>query len=319
MNKRTEINKSINKNFVLNENKILKSLYDAKYLILLVTPAIIYYIVFEYLPMWGILVAFKKFSPYKGFFDSPWVGFKYFKMFFEAPNAWQLIRNTILLNIYQLLWGFPAPIIFALILNEINNVKLKKVTQTITYMPHFISTVVVVGLVHMFVSPSTGPINKIIVEMGYKKIDFFADPKYFRTLYVSSGVWRNMGWGAIIYLAALTNIDPGLFEAATIDGANKFQKIIHITLPCIAPTIVIIFLLRIGHLMSVGFEKAFLMQYPANYETSDIISTYIYRRGIRSGNFSYATAVGLFNALINLIFILTANNIARRVNETSLW
>ncbi len=296
-----------------------KKFNDSKYLLLLIAPCFVYYILFHYLPMWGILISFKDFSPFKGFFASPWVGLKHYRAFLTNPNSWRLIRNTFLLSLYSLLWGFPAPILFALVLNEVRNLRFKKVVQTVSYMPHFISTVVVVGMINMFLSPSTGIVNVFLESLGFEKVNFMLDPKYFRSIYVISGIWQSMGWNAIIYIAALSNIDQQLYEAAAIDGANKFKRIIHITIPCIAPTIIITFLLRTGSLLSVGFEKAFLMQTPATYSTSDVLSTYVYRQGLISGNFSYASAVGMFNSVVNLAFLILSNFLARQFSEISLW
>ncbi len=301
------------------KSDLWKRINDGKYLIVLVIPAVLYFIIFRYLPMWGVLIAFKRYNIAKGFWDSEWVGFKYFIDFFNNPFAFRLIRNTFLLSFYNIIWEFPIPIIFALILNEVKNVHFKKFVQTVSYMPHFMSTVVVCSMVIMLLSPSTGPINRFFVSIGMQKIDFLAEAKWFRTIYIASSIWVNTGWGAIIYLASLSNIDPQLYEAAIIDGANKFQKLINVTLPCLAPTIVTLLLLRIGHIMGIGFEKAYLLQKPITYETSDIISTYVYRMGIENTNFSYGTAIGLFNSVINLIFLVTANIITKKVSETSLW
>ncbi|HHV95178.1 MAG TPA: sugar ABC transporter permease [Clostridiaceae bacterium] len=301
------------------ENKFLKKFKRGKYLFLLVIPTVICMLLFYYLPMWGILIAFKQYSPFKGLAGSPWVGLKHFRTFFENPFFFRYFRNTILLSFYSLIWGFPAPIIFALILNDVQNIRFKKLVQTVSYMPHFYSTVVVVGLFTMFLSPTSGPVNKLIQFFGHKPISFLADAKYFRTIYVASEIWQNLGWGAIIYLAALTNIDPQLYEAAIIDGASKFKRLIYVTLPCLAPTIITMLLLRLGHIMNVGFERAYLLQKPSTYETSDIIQTYIYRTGIESNNFSFASAVGLFNSVINVIFLVGCNKLSQYLTETSLW
>lgn len=306
----TLINKSI-------KTGIWKKFLGSKYLLLLFTPCFVYYVLFKYLPLWGILISFKNYSPFIGFLDSPWVGFKYFKMFFAYNGFFRLIRNTFLLSFYSLLWGFPAPIIFALILNEVRNMRIKRLVQTVSYLPHFISTVVVVSMVKMFLSPR-GVINSLLINIGIGRIDFMTDPGYFRTIYVASGIWQDLGWGSIIYLSALANIDPNLYEAALIDGANKLKQLIYITLPCIAPTIITMFLLRTGGLLSVGFEKVYLMQVPVTYETSDVINTFVFRQGLISGNFSYASAVGLFNSVVNVIFLVTANYLAR-YSENSLW
>jgi putative aldouronate transport system permease protein len=302
-----------------NKKSFLQRLNSSKYLLLMVMPMMVFFILFNYLPMYGISISFQQFSPFKGFADSPWVGLKHFRTFFEYQHAFRLIRNTFLLSFYSLIWGFPAPIIFALILNEVRNERAKKFVQTVTYMPHFISTVVIVSMITMFLSPSTGLLNKLIASLGYSKINFMQSAEWFRTIYISSGIWSGVGWGSIVYLAALSNIDPTLYASAMIDGANKLQRIIHISIPCIAPTIITLFILRTGNLMSVGFEKAFLLQGATTYETSDVIQTFVYRQGIRQGNMSYGTAIGLFNSAINLCFLVTSNFISKRVNETSLW
>lgn len=301
----------------LMKTGIRKKFLDSKYLLLLFAPCFVYYVLFKYLPLWGILISFKNYSPFIGFFDSPWVGFKYYEMFFAYNGFLRLIRNTFLLSFYSLLWGFPAPIIFALILNEVRNMRIKRLVQTVSYLPHFISTVVVVSMVKMFLSPR-GVINSLLINIGIGRIDFMTDPGYFRTIYVASGIWQDLGWGSIIYLSALSSIDPNLYEAALIDGANKLKQLIYITLPCIAPTIITMFLLRTGGLLSVGFEKVYLMQVPVTYETSDVINTFVFRQGLISGNFSYASAVGLFNSVVNVMFLVTANYLAR-YSENSLW
>lgn len=303
----------------IGKNNLLLKLQDGKYLLLMVLPAVVFYILFKYVPMWGVLISFQRYSPFKGFWGSPWVGLQQFEIFFSSPFWWRSVRNTLLLSLYSTFWSFPAPILFALILNDVKNYKFKKLAQTISYMPHFLSTVVVVGLFYMFLSPNTGPVQKLIVAMGGTKSDLFAQAKYFRTLFISSGIWQSTGWGAIIYLAALTNIDPTLYESATIDGANKFQQLIYITIPSIIPTIVIMLLLRLGHVLGVGFEKAFLLQNDANHDTSDVLETLVYRTGISGGNYSYGTAIGLMTSVVNLCLLFIFNGISRKISETSLW
>ena len=303
----------------IEKNNLLQKLQNGKFLLLMVLPAVVFYILFKYVPMWGVLISFQRYSPFKGFWGSPWVGLQQFEIFFSSPFWWRSVRNTLLLSIYSTLWSFPAPIIFALVLNDVKNYKFKKLAQTVSYMPHFLSTVVVVGLFYMFLSPNTGPVQKLIVAMGGTKSDLFAQAKYFRTLFISSGIWQSTGWGAIIYLAALTNIDPTLYESATIDGANKFQQLIYITLPSIIPTIVIMLLLRLGHILGVGFEKAFLLQNDANHDTSDVLETLVYRTGISGGNYSYGTAIGLLTSVVNLCLLFIFNGISRKISETSLW
>ncbi len=301
------------------QGAFLKKLKDSKILLLMVLPTLLYFIIFHYLPMWGVLISFKDFSIFKGFSESPWVGLKYFDLFFGNPNAWRLIRNTLLLSAYSILWGFPMPIIFALFLNEVRKEKAKKFVQTVSYMPHFISTVVLVSMVTMFLSPSTGLLNNLRDLLGFERIYFMGKSSYFRTIYIISGIWQSLGWSSILYLAAISNIDQQLYEAAVIDGAGKLKQIIYVTIPCIAPTIITLFLLNLGSIMNVGFEKAFLLQNPGIYDTADVIQTFVYRQGIKQGNFSYASAVGLFNSAINVTLLVISNLISKRLSQTSLW
>ncbi|AEE96864.1 ABC transporter permease [Mahella australiensis] len=297
---------------------IAKDFVRNKYIYIMAIPVLAYYIIFQYGPMYGLMIAFKDFSPGKGIWGSPWVGFKHFESFFNGPYAWQLIRNTLLISIYSLLWGFPAPIILALLLNEVRNNTFKRTVQTITYLPHFISLVVVCGLIVDFTA-SDGVINDIIEMLGGQRTNFMMKPEWFRTIYIGSGIWQEIGWGSIIYLAAITNIDPQLYEAATIDGASRWRQTFHITIPGITPTIVILLILRLGGLMSVGHEKILLLYNPTTMETADVISTYVYRRGLLDFDYSFSTAVGLFNSLINFGLLVAANAISRKVSETSLW
>jgi putative aldouronate transport system permease protein len=296
-------------------NKFRKS----KYLLLMFLPCFIYFVLFKYLPMFGIVISFKNYNLYKGIWESSWVGLKYYRMFFENPDFFKLLRNTILLGFYKLLFGFPAPLILALLLNELKNQVFKRFVQTVSYLPHFISNVVVASMVVMFLSPSTGTINHIIEWFGFEPINFMVKPGLFRSIYVVSEIWQHIGWETIIYLAALTAIDPMLYEAAEIDGASRWKKLVHVTLPGIAPAIVILLILNVGKVLEIGFEKVFLLYNPATYETADIISTYVYRVGLMEGNFSYASAIDLFTGVVSLIFILTTNYISRKVSETSLW
>jgi len=297
----------------------LKKFNDGKYLMLLVLPAVLILALFHYFPMYGIIIAFKDYKPFIGLMDSKWVGFDHFVRFFNYRYAWRMIRNTFLLSLYSLLWGFPIPIILALILNETKNVWFKKIVQTVSYMPHFFSTVIVVGIVTMLFSPTGGLLTHAFAAIGIDVGGILDDAKWFRTIYIASGIWQEAGWGAIIYLAALTNVDPQLYEAAVVDGAGKMRCLWNITLPSIAPTIITMLLLRMGSLFSVGFEKAFLLQSPATYETSEIISTYVYTAGLQSASYSYGTAVGLFNSVVCLILVIVSNYVARSVSETSLW
>ncbi|MBD2865328.1 ABC transporter permease [Paenibacillus oceani] len=282
-------------------------------------PGILYFLVFKYAPMYGVVIAFQKYNLYKGIFQSEWVGFKYFIEFFQGPDMWRLIRNTLLINIYQLLFAFPAPIILALAFNELRKAMFKKVSQTISFLPHFISTVVIAGLVVNFLSPSSGIANKFLGFFDISPISFLLIPDYFRTIFISMGIWKSVGWGTIIYLAAIAGINPELYEAASIDGASKLKKVWYVTLPGIMPVIIILFILQLGDILSVGAESIILLYNPVTYETADVLSTYVYRRGLISGEFSFAAAVDLFNSVVGLILVFTANKISKKVTETSIW
>jgi putative aldouronate transport system permease protein len=284
---------------------------------LLVLP-IIYLLVFKYLPMLGNIIAFRRFVPGGSIFGEQWVGLQYIQMFINDPTFWHVFKNTLIISSLTLLFCFPAPIIFALLLNELTSKKFKKFVQTVSYLPHFLSMVIIAGMV-LQITAGNGPINSLISALGGEPIFFIQEADWFRTIYVSSEMWQGMGWGAILYLAALTNIDESLYEAAKIDGANRWKQTIHITIPGILPTIVTLLILNIGSLMAVGFEKVLLLYNPLNYETSDVISTYLYRIGLESSNFSYATAIGLFEALIGLILVLSANAISKKLTDSSLW
>jgi putative aldouronate transport system permease protein len=297
----------------------LRRLDQSKYLLILFLPCLLKFLLFNYYPMWGILVAFEDFKIFSGFAASPWVGLKYFRIYFSNPDAFILIRNTFLLGCYRLALGFPAPILFALLLNEVRNVLAKRAVQTISYLPHFISTVVLCGMVVGFLSPRTGLINALISALGGQPISFLTEPRWFRTIYTVSGVWQNMGWNAIVYIAAISTIDPQLYEAAIMDGANKAHQIWHVTLPSIAPAIATLFILETGSVLSVGFEKVFLLYNPAIYSVADVVETYVYRVGIRDANFSYATAIGLSLSAVSLVFVWVSNALSRRFSETSLW
>jgi putative aldouronate transport system permease protein len=269
--------------------------------------------------MYGIIIAFKNYNVFTGIGKSPWVGFLYFEQFFNSVFFWRLIRNTFLISFYGLILGFPAPIILALLFNELKNGPFKKTAQTISYLPHFISTVIIVSMFVEFLSPSRGLVNNLIALFGGERIYFLGDPKYFRTVYTIMNIWRGVGWGTIVYLAALTGINPELYEAAIIDGCNRFRQILHVTIPGIASAIIIMLIFRVGELLSVGSESIILMYNPSIYETADVISTYVYRRGLVEAQYSFGAAVGLFNAVIGLLLIGVTNALARRYSETSLW
>lgn len=279
----------------------------------------LYYIIFHYLPMYGVTLAFKDFTFGKGIMGSPWVGLKWFDEFFNSFYFTRLVKNTFLLGFYGILWGFPVPIIFALCLNEIRNSYFRKISQTISYFPNFISTVIIVGILYNFLSVNGGLVNVLLNKLNINSISFLDSPQWFRTLYIGSSIWQGFGFGSIIYLAAISGIDQQLYEALEVDGGNRLQKIWHITLPGIKPTIIILLILAMGSVFSVGFEKVMLMYNPGIYDVSDVIQTYVYRRGILDGDFSFATSVGFFNSLINFILLVVFNFISSKLNETSLW
>ena len=285
---------------------------------LLLLPALAYIIIFEYGPMYGVQIAFRNYRPTKGIWGSDWVGFKYFIRFFEYPYFWTMVRNTLSITLYSLA-TFPCAIIFAMMLNEIGNLKVKKGIQMVTYMPHFLSEVVVCSLVILFLDRTAGPINNLVEALGGTRTSFMSEPGAFSTIYVWSGVWQNLGWNSILYISALAAVPVEHHEAARIDGANRFQIMWHINLPSIMPTIIITFLLRMGGLMNVGFSKIYLLQNSLNLDTSTVISTYVYEIGLLGGQFSYSTAIGLFNNVVNIIILLLANKVTSLVSETSLF
>lgn len=297
----------------------VRRLNKSKILIIMFLPCLIYYLLFKYYPMLGIVISFKSYNLYKGIWASDWVGFKYYIMFFKNPDFLLLFRNTFLLGVYKLLFGFPAPIVLALLLHELKHALFKRFVQTATYLPHFISNVIVASMVVMFLSPTGGLINQLLHSLGIEPINFLVKPEWFRSIYVISEIWQHLGWETIIYLAALTSIDPSLYEAAEMDGASRWRKLWHVTLPGIASAIVILFLLNVGKVLEIGFEKVFLLANPTTYETADIFSTYVYRVGMTNGNFSYAAAIDMFTGVVSLIFIVSANYISRKVSDNSLW
>ena len=303
----------------LDQHSAWYRIRKCKFLYLLFLPVLVYYIMFAYAPMFGLVIAFKDYNVFKGIWASKWVGFKYFTQFFESRFFFRLIRNTFLISFYGLIFGFPAPIILALLLNEQKDGLFKRAVQTISYLPHFISTVVLVSMFVQFLSVNNGLINNLVEAFGGTRTYFLGDPKYFRTLYTSLGIWRGIGWGSIIYLAALTNVSPELYEACLIDGGGRLRQTWHITLPGISNTIIIMLIFRVGELLSVGSETILLMYNEAIYETADVISTYVYRRGLINAEYSFGAAVGLFNSIIGLILVSTTNALSKRFSETSLW
>lgn len=299
--------------------RLKKNIVRDRYLLLIALPVVVYYIVFQYTPMYGITIAFKNFRPLEGIIGSEWIGLKYFYQFFNSVYFWRTIRNTFLISLYSLIFGFPVPILFAMLLNELKDTLFKKTVQTASYLPHFISLVVVVGIIYNFTSPLDGIVNHALVFFGSDPVNFLIRPEWFRAIYVLSDIWQYFGWESIIFLAALSGINPQLYEAANIDGATRWQNAWRITFPSLLPTIIILFILKMGNLMDVGFEKVLLLYSPAIYETADIIGTFVYRRGIQNAEFSYGAAVSLFNNVINIAMLYVANRISRKVSETSLW
>lgn len=289
-----------------------------KYLYLMMVPVIAYYVVFHYAPMYGALIAFKDYSPAKGIIGSDWVGFANFQDFFTSYYFWRILKNTLIISFYTLLFGFPAPILLALILNEVRGRFFKSFAQTVSYMPYFISLVVICGMIVSFTN-SGGVLNNLLTHFGYDGQAMLQKPGLFRSIYVLSEIWQKIGWESIIYIAALTGIDQEQYEAARIDGASRLKQMWHITLPGIMPTITIMFILRMGNLLNVGFEKIILLYNSVTYETADVISSFVYRKGLLEFGWSYSSAVGLFNSVVNLVLLLAANRIARKLNENSLW
>lgn len=291
---------------------------DRMYLLMLV-PLLLYYAMFKYAPMFGIMISFLDYNMFKGVWASDWVGFKHYKMFISNPDAWSIIRNTLVLGLYKLIFLYPTPIILSILFHEMRWKKYKRFVQTVSYMPFFLSSVVISSVLIMLLSPSTGWINQVITSLGFEPIYFLQKADWFRTIYIGSDIWQLAGFSTIIYLAALAAIDPQLYEAAKMDGAGRWKQTMHVTLPGIVPAIVITFILQIGSILELSFDKAFLLGNSATFETSDIISTYAYRIGILGGSFSYASAIDLSMAVISLLFIYSANKVSRKVGETSLW
>ena len=302
----------------LSRNRILKSLKNDWQLYILVLPAVTYVFIFNYIPMYGVQIAFKDFSTRLGIWSSPWAGLSHFIRFVNFPNFWKIVGNTLSINLYTLA-TYPLPIFFALLVNELENRKFKKTVQMLSYAPHFVSTVVVCSMLILFTDRSNGLFNHIIRALGGSAGDWLSQPSLFSSLYVWSGVWQSLGWSTIIFLAALSGVSPELYEAARIDGASKLQIILHINIPALAPTAIILLILQFGSVMSLGFEKIFLLQNSLNLDASQVISTYVYEMGIRNGQFSYASAIGLFNTVINILLLFIVNKISRSVAHIGLW
>jgi putative aldouronate transport system permease protein len=311
-------NPVVRRPLVTKKDLIIKDFKCNKLIYLMTVPMIVYLLVFCYYPMYGAVIAFKTFVPARGILGSPWAGLKHFKDFFGSYYFSRLLGNTFLISFWSIVFGFPAPILLALIINEVRAKAFKQVCQTISYLPYFVSLVVICGLVRDFCGES-GFIGQLVNMLSGQPGNLLSKAENFRAIYVGSGIWQGVGWGSIIYLAAIAGIDMELYDAAIIDGAGRFRQIIHITIPCILPTIIILFLLNIGGILNVGFEKIILLYNTGIYSTADVISTFTYRRGLLENNFSYSTAVGLFNSVINFIFLVTANTLSRKLSETSLW
>lgn len=304
------------KNSVKEQLNIVLRNYQV-YLLLL--PALIFFIVFHYGPMYGVQIAFKDYNTGLGIWKSPWVGLKHFKRFIEMPQFLSALKNTLFISMASLLLGFPFPVLLALMLNEVKSSKIKKVVQTVTYAPHFISTVVIASMITLFLSPTAGFINKLIELTGNDPINFMMRPSYFLPIYVISEIWQHTGWASIIYLASLANVEQEQHESAVIDGATRLQRVWYINIPCILPTVVVLFILQAGSVLNVSFEKVFLLQNPSILEAADVISTYTYRIGIQGSQFSLSSAIGLSNSVANFVMLLLVNTISRRLGETSLW
>ncbi len=304
---------------MVKDNHRLKRITKNYELYLFILPGLVYFILFCYVPMYGVQIAFKDYNVVRGIWGSPWVGLLNLNYFFKSYFFWNTIGNTLTITLYSLAVGFPIPILLALMLNEVSGRRFKKTVQTVTYAPYFISTVVMVGMIIALLSPTTGIVNKLVNVLGMESVSFLTRNELFSSVYVWTGVWQYSGWGSIIYIAALAGIDPQLHESAVIDGATRLQRIRHINIPGILPTIVIMLILNTGNLMNVGFEKVFLMQNPLNLGASEVISTYVYKVGLQSAQYSFSSAVGLFNSVINFILLVSVNSLIKRINETSLW
>lgn len=301
------------------KHKLLTKIWYYRHIYLFLLPAVIWYLIFAYYPMYGVLLAFKDFKYNLGIMGSPWVGLKYFKVFLSDSSFYEVIRNTLSISCLKLIFNFPAPIILALMLNGVMHTKFKRVVQTISYLPHFVSWVVVVTLLQKILSPNAGIINDIRYQMGLEPIFFMGKPELFYPLVILSSMWKGIGWGSIIYLAALTNIDPNLFEAAEIDGAGRWSMLFKITLPCLLPTIAILLILDLSGILNAGFDQIYLMKTPSTASVAEILDTYVLKIGLLDGQFSYSTAIGLFKSLISMILIVTVNAISKKLSEVSLW
>ncbi|NQX67001.1 sugar ABC transporter permease [Paenibacillus alba] len=285
----------------------------------MIAPGVLFFLIFRYLPMFGIAIAFQNYDPFDGFLHSDWVGLEHFRRLFSEQDFWILMRNTLAMSCLNLFLFFPAPIILALLLNEVRVKAYRKSVQTITYLPHFLSWVVVVSMTVIMFSTQDGALNKLLISWGWERFDLLTNPDYFRTLYLLQNIWKETGWSAIIFLAALASVDPTLFEAAVVDGASRWKQMLHISLPALKSVIFIMFILRLGQVLDIGFEHVLLMQNPLNMDVSDIFDTYVYRTGILSAQFSFTTAVGLFKSVVGLVLVIAANTLAKRFGEEGVY
>jgi putative aldouronate transport system permease protein len=285
----------------------------------MILPGIVYFLIFKYIPLGGIVIAFQDYNIFRGIAESPFVGWKHFINLFTYPDFLRVLKNTLLISFYHLLLGFPAPIILALLLNEVSNLRYKKTVQTILYLPHFLSWVIVAGMFINFMSPSIGLINKIIKQLGYQPVFFMQEAKYFRAIIVTTGIWKEVGWSSILYLAALAGVNPELYEAAIVDGAGRVRQVWSITLPSLLPLIMILLLLRVGHILDLGFEQIYMFLNPLNRETGEVFDTYIFRVGLQGAQYSYTTAIGIFKSIVGFILVIGANQLSKKLTGNSIY
>lgn len=305
--------------FVSSMHHMMRLIWKYRAFYVLLLPGLIYFLVFKYAPMYGISIAFKDFSPFRGIHGSEWVGVKHFVRLFESPDFWNVLRNTLIISLYKLIFGFPAPIILALLLNELRKMMFKRTIQTIVYLPHFISWVIVGSIAYVILSPSAGVVNYLIELFGGEPIFFLANRKWFRPILVMTEIWKNSGWGTIVYLAAITSISPEIYESAIVDGANRWQQALHITLPSIRSVIVVLLILRVGRILDVGFQQILVLYNPAVYDIADVFGTFVYRVGLTQAQYSFATAVGLFKGVVGLVMVITTNKIAKWFGQSGIW
>ena len=302
----------------MSSNKFWARMKANRWLFLLAFPGVLYFLLFRYLPMWGLLIAFKRYNAALGMWKSPWIGFQHFVDFFTNPDFFMLFRNTIIIAVYNLAFFFPLPIVLALMINSVRNSVYKRIVQTITYLPHFISWVIIASICQVMLTTENGIVNELLVSFGGNQVDFLTNPRFFRGIIIIQSIWRETGWGTIIFLAALSGVDPQLYDAAYVDGANAWQRLWNITIPSITVVIVTLLILRLGHFLDTGFTQIFLMLNPLNRNVGEVFDTYIYRVGIREGRFSYTTAVGLFKSVVGLLLVITADRIAKKTDNEGI-